>query len=76
MERRSFLEWLSGVLVTLGGINWGLIGFFKYDLLSKLTAAGTAPYRFFAAITGLAAIYLIGAVLYRYTANVDERVHA
>lgn len=77
MRRYSFIEWLSGVLVTLGGINWGLIGFFKFDLLDKLVASGTGPYRFVTAIIGLAAVYLIAAVVYRYsTAPADGRLHA
>ena len=35
------LDWVSYILVTLGALNWGLIGAFKLDLVQ--TVLGTSP---------------------------------
>ena len=59
------MEWLTGTLVVLGGLNWAMIGFFKYDVLDHLLTAGSAGYRTVTAIIGAAAVYLIGYVLFR-----------
>lgn len=75
MVRGNFMDWLSGTILAIGGLNWGLVGFFKYDLLADLFTAGSGTYRVLTGIVGLAAVYLIGAVLVRL-ANYDEASHA
>jgi len=45
------------VLVIIGAINWGLIGFFQFDLVSSLFGAGTALSRIIFAIVGLCGLY-------------------
>ena len=35
------LDWVAYVLVTLGALNWGLIGAFRLDLVQ--TVLGTSP---------------------------------
>lgn len=51
---------LSLILVIIGAINWGLIGFFRYDLVSSIFG-GTLEIvsRIIFAIVGLAGIYAI-----------------
>jgi uncharacterized protein len=72
MERLNFMDWLTGTLVTIGGLNWGLVGFFQYDLLAKLFSDGSGIYRVITAIVGLAAVYIVGAALVR-TADYESR---
>lgn len=45
------------VLVIIGAINWGLIGFFRFDLVSSLFGTGTALTRIIFALVGLAGLY-------------------
>jgi len=45
---------VSWILIVIGGLNWGLIGFFNYDLIGKLSS-GIA--RTIYAIVGVAALY-------------------
>ena len=45
------------VLVIIGAVNWGLIGFFRYDLVSSLFGTGTALTRIIFALVGLAGLY-------------------
>jgi uncharacterized protein len=69
----KFMDWVSGVLVTIGGLNMGLIGFFRYDLLAQLLGDGSTWYRVVFGIIGLAAVYMISFV---FRAADEEIQHA
>lgn len=30
------LEWLSAIVLIIGGINWGLVGLFEFDLVAEI----------------------------------------
>lgn len=45
------------VLVIIGAVNWGLVGFFKYDLVQSIFGVGTAYSRIIFALVGLAGLY-------------------
>jgi len=49
------------VLIVIGGINWGLVGFFDYNLVDSLFGAGSALARIIYALVGLSALY-VGAM--------------
>lgn len=56
------MKWLDNILLTLaiiGCINWGLIGFFKFDLVSTLFGDLSWLSRIIFAIVGLSGLYLI-----------------
>lgn len=57
--RRNWLDVLALLLVIIGGINWGLVGFFKFDLVSFIFGDMSMITRIIFAIVGLAAIYSI-----------------
>jgi len=44
--------------VIVGGLNWGLIGLFDYDLISQLFGAFKSGAKIVYDLVGLAAIYL------------------
>jgi uncharacterized membrane protein YuzA (DUF378 family) len=46
-------------LLTIGGLNWGLIGFLNYDLVAAIFGPMSALSRIVYALVGLAAIYEI-----------------
>jgi uncharacterized protein len=56
MQRLSGLDWFCLVLTVIGGINWGLIGFFNYDLIDTVFAGTLA--RVIYGIVGLCALYM------------------
>lgn len=33
----NFLDWVAIVFLTLGGINWGLVSWFSFDLVTFLS---------------------------------------
>jgi uncharacterized membrane protein YuzA (DUF378 family) len=46
------------VLIVIGGINWGLVGFFDYNLVDSLFGEGSGLARVIYALVGLAAVYV------------------
>ena len=55
------LNWLDIVaigLVVVGGLNWGLVGLFEYDLVAQLFASVPVVAKIVYDVVGLAAIYL------------------
>ncbi len=55
MKTLNGLDWTALVLLIIGGINWGLVGFFGFDLVAAIF--GTAA-PFIYAIVGLSALYV------------------
>lgn len=53
------------VLVIIGGLNWGLVGFFDWNLVDAIFGEGSTLSRIIYAIVGLAAVYMIIARLMR-----------
>ncbi len=47
---------LAFILVIIGGINWGLVGFFKYDLVATIFGDMTTMSRAIYGLIGLAAL--------------------
>ena len=59
--KMSAIDWVGYVLLVIGGLNWGLVGFFDFNLVESLLGAGT-----FTAIVydlvGLSALWSIWAM--------------
>lgn len=56
------------VLIIIGGINWGLIGLFDYNLVGSLFGAATWFTRIVYTLVGIAAI----CAIFLYRGNVVE----
>ncbi len=52
------LKFISNILVIVGGINWGLVGIFKFNLVDTILAPVPMLARFVYVLVGLAAVYL------------------
>ena len=62
MAKMSWLEWLVVILVIIGGLNWGLVGLFEFDLVASLLGAMSGLSRTVYVLVGLAALYKLYAV--------------
>lgn len=51
------LDVVVAVLLVVGGLNWGLVGFFGFDLVGALFGDMSALSRLVYALVGLAAVY-------------------
>lgn len=55
----KFLDRLALLLVIIGAINWGLIGFFQFDLVAALFGDMSAISRIIYSLVGIAGLYAI-----------------
>lgn len=58
MDSRA-LDYIILTIAIIGAINWGLIGFFKLDLVSFLFGNMSLLSRIIYAVVGLCGLYLI-----------------
>lgn len=54
-----FLNILAWILVVIGAINWGLIGFFNFNLVDAIFGVGSIVSRIIYALVGLAGLWSI-----------------
>ncbi len=57
MEKLNWLEWLTLVLIIVGGLNWGLVGIFRFDLVAAIFGDMSALSRGVYSLVGLSAVY-------------------
>lgn len=55
----KFIDVLSVVLVTIGALNWGMVGLFQYDLVVALLGDATALTRLVYIIVGVAGLFQV-----------------
>lgn len=65
----KFVNCLCLTLTIIGAINWGLVGFFNYNLVDALFGEGSAFSRIIYSLVGLAGLYLI--TFYGYVCRDD-----
>lgn len=53
------LDAIALILVIIGAVNWGLIGFFQFDLIATLFGQMSTFSRIIYALVGLAGLYAI-----------------
>ena len=70
--RYNALDWIALVLLIVGGINWGLVGLFDFDLVAALFGEMSALSRVVYILVGLSAIYAI--VLCRKMCRTADRL--
>lgn len=58
-SKRCVGGWIAGTLVVVGGLNWGLLGFFDFNLVSYLLGQWPLVETIVYDLVGLAAVFLI-----------------
>lgn len=59
MQKLNPVDWIAIVLVIVGGLNWGLVGLFQFDLVEFLLGSIAVLQRLVYVVVGLAALYMI-----------------
>ncbi|MBN1360838.1 MAG: DUF378 domain-containing protein [Sedimentisphaerales bacterium] len=70
------LDCVSYALIIIGALNWGLVGFFGFNVVAALFGAMTVPARIIYAIVGLAAVYdllSMPAMVKRWDVHIHRR---
>lgn len=57
--KTKYLDYTALVLTIVGAVNWGLIGFFKFDLVAWLFGSLTLLSRIIYALVGISGLYCI-----------------
>ena len=59
MTDKNALDWITAVLVIVGGINWGLVGAFKFNLVNTIFGSMSWLENLVYILVGLSAIYML-----------------
>ena len=55
----SVVDWVALTLLVIGGVNWGLVGLFNFDLVAALFGAMSPLSRIIYVLVGLSALYTL-----------------
>lgn len=58
MNKLSVFDWVAIVLLIVGGLNWGLVGLFNFDLVAAIFGVMSILSRIVYVLVGLSAIYI------------------
>ena len=56
-NRLNAIDWIALALMVVGGLNWGLVGVFDFDLVAALFGPMSAVSRVVYALVGMAAVW-------------------
>lgn len=72
MAVRNPVDLIALILVIVGGLNWGLVGLFDYNLVDAIFGVGSTLSRIIYILVGLAALYTIYFATRADTYHVSE----
>lgn len=61
--KMTALDKVANVLLVIGGLNWGLVGFFKYNLIDEIFGVESGVSRVIYALVGLAALWVVWSMV-------------
>ncbi len=59
MKKMNKLDWIAVILVIVGALNWGIIGFFGFNLVGILFGTMSILSRIVYGLVGLAGVYMV-----------------
>jgi uncharacterized membrane protein YuzA (DUF378 family) len=59
MKKLNALDWIALILVIIGGLNWGLVGIFNFNLVAAIFGAMSIIARIVYILVALSALYLL-----------------
>lgn len=59
VRKLNVFDWIALILVIIGGINWGLIGLFRFDLVAAIFGDMSAFSRVIYTLVGVGALYIL-----------------
>jgi len=58
MGKLNVVDWIALALVIVGGLNWALVGIFKFDLVAWIFGDMAVVSRIVYILVGVAAVYM------------------
>lgn len=59
MNKLNILDWVFIILLVVGGLNWGLVGFLQFDLVAAIFGEGSVLSRVVYSVVGISALYVL-----------------
>uniref|UniRef100_A0A7C4M598 DUF378 domain-containing protein n=1 Tax=candidate division CPR3 bacterium TaxID=2268181 RepID=A0A7C4M598_UNCC3 len=59
MKKMNTLGWIALVLLIIGGLNWGLVGFFGFDLVAAILGTMSLLSKIVYSLVGLSSLVVI-----------------
>jgi uncharacterized protein len=59
MNKLNAIDWIAIILLAVGGLNWGLVGIFNFDLVAAIFGDMSVLSRIVYAVVGICAIYVL-----------------
>lgn len=59
MRKLNAIDWIALILLAIGGLNWGLVGLFNFNLVAAIFGDLSAFSRVVYTIVGICAIYIL-----------------
>jgi uncharacterized membrane protein YuzA (DUF378 family) len=56
---KGAIDWIAFVLVVIGALNWGLVGFFHFDLVAAIFGAASIVSDIIYALVGIGGLWMI-----------------
>ena len=57
--KKSILYWIAFVLLVVGGLNWGLVGLFNFDIIATLFGSIPIVAQILYVLVGLGAVWML-----------------
>ena len=59
MNKLNIIDWIALILLAVGGVNWGLVGLFNFDLVATIFGEMSILSRAVYVIVGVCAAYML-----------------
>lgn len=59
---RGLIDTIAGIFLIIGGLNWGSMGIFRFNVIEYLLVPGSLISRIFYVIVGVSALWMIADV--------------
>jgi len=59
MKKMSAMGWIVWVLVVIGALAWGVLGFFQYNIVVAIFGSINGAVRIIYALVGLAGLWML-----------------
>jgi hypothetical protein len=56
---RNTIDWIALILLVIGGLNWGLVGIWNWDLVGAVFGAGSVVAKVVYILVGVAGLWTI-----------------
>lgn len=57
--KNNILDWITGIILIVGGLNWGLVGLFNFNLVTTIFGVGSTITNIVYVLVGISAIWMI-----------------